>query len=146
VIDAPVNFSAMTAVNGCERESSLDHGQASAGAHVLDRHAAGPRHGAGPAKLSEALSSLPVSLGKLTAVDDCAGAFVTGIERRKRRIYCPGWVGAMYWLRPLFATRAYDLVGKKTRADLLARLDAEVAALGRSTSARTEALEKQPTG
>jgi hypothetical protein len=56
-------------------------------------------------------------------VEKCGRAFVEGIESRKRQINCPRWVGLFRWLRPLFT-------------------DAEVAALGRSMSARTEALKK----
>ncbi|MBV9090317.1 MAG: SDR family oxidoreductase [Mycobacteriaceae bacterium] len=92
----------------------------------------------------EVLDLLPGPFGKLTTVEECAEAFVNGIERRKRRVYCPKWVGAMRWLRPLLATPVYEAPGTKARAELLPRMDAEVAALGRWTSARTEALEKRP--
>ncbi|HME47077.1 SDR family oxidoreductase [Mycobacterium sp.] len=92
----------------------------------------------------ELLSSLG-PLGKLTTVDECAEAFVNGIEHRKRRVYCPKWAGVFRWLRPVLATWVYEAPGAKTRADLLPRMDAEVAALGRSTSARTEAIHRRTT-
>ncbi len=56
------------------------------------------------ASFRTALSKLPGPMGKTTSVQACAGAFVDGIERRKRRIYCPRWVGALRWLRPLLTT------------------------------------------
>ena len=50
---------------------------------------------------TELLSKLPWPLNKTTSVDDCATAFVKGIEHRKRRVYCPGWVGWFRWLKPV---------------------------------------------
>ena len=91
--------------------------------------------------LHELLSRLPGPLGKTTTVDKCGAAFVKGIEGRKSRIYCPDWVGLSRWLRPLVATPVAERDLRKATPELLPKLDAEVAALGRSTSARTEALE-----
>lgn len=92
---------------------------------------------------SEMLSKLPGPVRKTTSVEDCGEAFVKGIESRKRQINCPGWVGLFRWLRPLLATRAAEGQTLKYIPDLLPRMDAEVAALGRSMSARTEAVEKR---
>ena len=89
----------------------------------------------------EMQSRLPGPLGKTTTVDKCGAAFVKGIEGRKSRIYCPDWVGLSRWLRPLVATPVAERDLRKAAPELLPKLDAEVAALGRSTSARTEALE-----
>jgi hypothetical protein len=75
-------------------------------------------------------------------VDDCAAAFVKGIEQRKRRVYCPGWVGWFRWLKPLLSTPAGENAVSKTAAELLPRMDEEVKALGRSTSAYNQQLEK----
>jgi len=91
---------------------------------------------------TELLSKLPWPLNKTTSVDDCAAAFVKGIEHRKRRVYCPGWVGWFRWLKPLLSTPAGENAVSKTAAELLPRMDAEVAALGRSTSAYNQELEK----
>ena len=60
------------------------------------------------ASFRTALSKLPGPVGKTTSVQACAGAFVDGIERRKRRIDRPRWVGALRWLRPLLTTRAAE--------------------------------------
>jgi NAD(P)-dependent dehydrogenase (short-subunit alcohol dehydrogenase family) len=94
---------------------------------------------------NEMLSKLPGPLGKTTSVEACGEAFVKGIESRKRQINCPGWVGIMRWLRPLLASPVGESQTLKYVPDLLPRMDAEVAALGRSMGARTEAIEKKPT-
>ena len=91
------------------------------------------------------IDSLPGPLGKTTSADKCAAAFVKGIEGRKTHINCPGWVGIARWLKPLLASPAVEAQLVKRAAELLPKMDAEVAALGRSMSARTEAIEK-PAG
>ena len=91
----------------------------------------------------EMLSKLPGPLSKTTSVKACGEAFVKRIEGRKRQINCPRWVGLMRWLRPLLASPVGESRTLKFVPDLLPRMDAEMAALGRSMSARTEALEKK---
>ncbi|GAS90231.1 SDR family oxidoreductase [Mycolicibacterium brisbanense] len=88
------------------------------------------------------LSKMPGPLKQTTTVDKCGAAFVKGIEGRKSRIYCPDWVGLFRWIRPVVATPLGERDIRKFTPELLPKLDAEAAALGRSTSARTEALEK----
>jgi len=90
----------------------------------------------------EQLSKFPWPLNKTTSVDKCAAAFVEGIEGRRTRVYCPGWVRAFRWLKPFLSTRFGEGPILKNTGDQLERMDAEVAALGRSTSAHTQALEK----
>ena len=90
----------------------------------------------------EMLASLPGPLAKTTSVEKCGDAFVKGIEARKRRINCPGWVEGLRWIRPLLATRMVEAQTAKTASELLPKMDAEVAALGRSMSTRTDSLEK----
>jgi NAD(P)-dependent dehydrogenase (short-subunit alcohol dehydrogenase family) len=90
----------------------------------------------------EMISKLPYPLNQTTSVEKCGEAFVKGIEGRKDQINCPGWVAAMRWLRPLLATRIVSTQTLRRIPGLLARMDAEVAALGRSTSAHSEAIEK----
>jgi NAD(P)-dependent dehydrogenase (short-subunit alcohol dehydrogenase family) len=92
---------------------------------------------------NEMLNSLPGPLGKTTSVGKCGEAFVAGIEGRKSRIYCPGWVGLFRWLKPLLSSRIGEAPTRKTAPSLLPKMDAEVAALGRSMSARTDAIEKR---
>jgi hypothetical protein len=88
------------------------------------------------------LTRMPGPLKKTTTVSACGAAFVAGIERRKKRIYCPGWVGVFRWIRPLVSTPIGERDIRRFTPELLPKLDAEVAALGRSTSARIESLEK----
>ncbi|GAC1404634.1 MAG: SDR family oxidoreductase [Mycobacterium sp.] len=93
--------------------------------------------------IKELIESLPGPLGKTTTVQKCGEVFVKGIEGRKRRVNCPQWVGLIRWVRPLLATAIGESATLKSVPDLLERMDAEVAALGRSASAHTEALEKR---
>jgi NAD(P)-dependent dehydrogenase (short-subunit alcohol dehydrogenase family) len=90
----------------------------------------------------ELVGKLPGPLKKTTSVAECGKAFVAGIEGRRRQVNCPRWVGAVRWLKPVLATPVGSAPVLKIVPDLLPRMDAEVAALGRSTSAHTEALEK----
>ncbi|MDP7701552.1 MULTISPECIES: SDR family oxidoreductase [unclassified Mycobacterium] len=91
---------------------------------------------------SELLSKLPPPLNRTTSVNKCAAAFVKGIEGRKTRVYCPGWVAAMRWLKPVLSTRIGESAILKTAAEVMPKMDAQVLALGRSTSAYTHELEK----
>jgi NAD(P)-dependent dehydrogenase (short-subunit alcohol dehydrogenase family) len=93
------------------------------------------------AAFRESLRRLPGPLGKTTSVEKCGEVFVKGVENRKRRINCPEWVGLMRWLKPLMSSRFGDRATIKSVPELLPQMDAEVVALGRSMSARTEALE-----
>jgi NAD(P)-dependent dehydrogenase (short-subunit alcohol dehydrogenase family) len=83
----------------------------------------------------ELLARLPWPLNTTTTVDKCADAFVKGIEARAYRVYCPRWVGLFRWLKPVLSTPVGELPIRKTTAELLPRMDAEAAALGRSMSA-----------
>ncbi|OBK64506.1 SDR family oxidoreductase [Mycobacterium sp. 1165178.9] len=81
------------------------------------------------------LASLPWPLNKTTTVDKCAGAFVKGIARRRNRVYCPRWVALFRWAKPVLSSQVGEMPLRKSTAELLPQLDAQVAALGRSTSA-----------
>jgi NAD(P)-dependent dehydrogenase (short-subunit alcohol dehydrogenase family) len=89
----------------------------------------------------EMLRRLPGPLGKTTSVEKCGEIFVAGIEDRKRQIICPRFVGLLRWLKPLLASRIGEKATLKSVPELLPRMDAEVAAQGRSLSERTHALE-----
>ncbi|MGB3284637.1 SDR family oxidoreductase [Mycolicibacter algericus] len=90
----------------------------------------------------ELLAKLPWPLNKTTSVAECVDAFVDGIENRRTRVYCPRWVGLFRWLKPLLSSGVAEGQIGKVAAEMLPRMDAEVAALGRSTSAYNEAIEK----
>ncbi|WP_099037611.1 SDR family oxidoreductase [Mycobacterium neglectum] len=90
----------------------------------------------------EMLRRLPGPLGKTTSIDKCGEIFVAGIENRKRQINCPRFVGLLRWLKPVLSSRLGESLTMKHVPELLPMMDAEAVALGRSVSARTEALEK----
>jgi NAD(P)-dependent dehydrogenase (short-subunit alcohol dehydrogenase family) len=90
----------------------------------------------------EFLTRLPWPLNKTTSVDKCADAFVKGIGGRADHVYCPRWVGLLRWIKPVLSTRVGEIPIRKAAAELTPQMDAEVAALGRSTSAYTEGLEE----
>jgi NAD(P)-dependent dehydrogenase (short-subunit alcohol dehydrogenase family) len=89
----------------------------------------------------EMLKTLPGPLAKTIPVEVCANAFVAGLEQRKRRVYVPRWVALLAWLKPLLTSSLGDRESLKHAPRLLPMMDAEVAELGRSTSARNVALE-----
>jgi NAD(P)-dependent dehydrogenase (short-subunit alcohol dehydrogenase family) len=91
------------------------------------------------------IRSLPGPLRKIASVDRCAASFVGGIEGRKRRVYHPRWVGLLRWLKPVLSTPLAEKQLLKSAPGLVAEMDAEAAALGRSMSARTQALEEKQT-
>lgn len=88
------------------------------------------------------LAAMPGPLSRTTSVQDCGAAFVSGIEARRRRVYCPRWVGLFRWLRPLLSMPVAERDLRRSAPELVDGLDAEAAAMGRNLSARTEALEK----
>jgi hypothetical protein len=77
-------------------------------------------------------------LSKTTTVEACVEAFTQGIEKRKRRIYVPGWVGMLRARRNLLSSALGDRATLKDVPRLLTMMDAEVRQLGRSTSARNK--------
>lgn len=85
------------------------------------------------------LDKLPYPLGRTTSVDACVRAFVDGVEKRKRGVYCPGWVRAVGLNRNVVNSAVGNKPVLKFVPELLPEMDAEVAALGRSTSARNVA-------
>jgi NAD(P)-dependent dehydrogenase (short-subunit alcohol dehydrogenase family) len=91
---------------------------------------------------TEMISTLPYPLSKTTEVATCGQAFVKGIEGRKRRVNVPGWVGLFRWLRPALSTPVGEASIKSLAPEILPKMDAEVAELGRSTTARSERLER----
>ncbi|MDT5094775.1 MAG: hypothetical protein QOH60_4138 [Mycobacterium sp.] len=94
---------------------------------------------------SEMIRRLPPPLNRTTSVRKCGDAFVKGIEGRKRRVNCPAWVGVLRWLKPVLSTRFGESSVRKDVPELLPKVDDGVAELGRSMSARTQALEKKPS-
>jgi NAD(P)-dependent dehydrogenase (short-subunit alcohol dehydrogenase family) len=93
----------------------------------------------------EMLSKLPAPLCHTTSVQKCGETLVTGIEGRKTRINCPAWTGLFRWLRPVLSTPLAEHRLSHFSRDLLPRMDAEIAARGRTTSSRAEAMARGRT-
>jgi NAD(P)-dependent dehydrogenase (short-subunit alcohol dehydrogenase family) len=89
----------------------------------------------------EMLKTLPGPLAKTIPVEVCANAFVAGLEQRKRRVYVPRWVALLACLKPILTSPLGEREALKHAPRLLPMMDAEVAQLGRSTSARNVAME-----
>jgi NAD(P)-dependent dehydrogenase (short-subunit alcohol dehydrogenase family) len=89
------------------------------------------------------LDALPRPLGNTTSVEACGKALIKGIEARKRYIYCPNYVALLRWFKPLLSTRLGEASTLKVVPELLPQMDAEVEALGRSMSARTQEVHKK---
>jgi NAD(P)-dependent dehydrogenase (short-subunit alcohol dehydrogenase family) len=90
---------------------------------------------------NDMLKTLPKPLARTTSLEKCVAAFVTGIAERKRRVYVPRWVGVLAALRSVLVSKGADKATLQKAPDILAKMDAEVAALGRSTSARNTAID-----
>jgi NAD(P)-dependent dehydrogenase (short-subunit alcohol dehydrogenase family) len=88
------------------------------------------------------LDTLPGPLSRTTSVQRCGEVFVKGIERRRERIYCPGWVGLIRWLKPVLTTRIGQAPVLKSAPEILPQMDAEVVALKRSLGSRTGGLNR----
>lgn len=92
------------------------------------------------------LDALPTPLNRTTDVESCVRAFVDGLAGRKRHVYVPGWVGLVAMARTLLTSPLGDRETLKHAPRLLPLMDAEVARLGRSTSARNVATEAMRGG
>jgi NAD(P)-dependent dehydrogenase (short-subunit alcohol dehydrogenase family) len=84
---------------------------------------------------AEMRSKLPGPMSRTTSVEACARAFARGIEKRSSRVWVPGWVRFAHWQRPLQTTRLGEREVRRQAGELVPRMDAEVAALGRSLQA-----------
>jgi NAD(P)-dependent dehydrogenase (short-subunit alcohol dehydrogenase family) len=85
---------------------------------------------------ARSISTMPPPLNRTTDLDTCVEAFVDGITRRSRRIYVPGWVGAISRLRSVVNSRVGDRATLRSAPRVLAEVDADAARYGRSLSAR----------
>jgi NAD(P)-dependent dehydrogenase (short-subunit alcohol dehydrogenase family) len=81
--------------------------------------------------------AMPGPVSRTDPVDSCAEAFVRALQRRSRRVCLPRWVGLTRQARNLLSSPLGDLAYRRRAPQLLARMDRQVARLGRSTSAHT---------
>jgi NAD(P)-dependent dehydrogenase (short-subunit alcohol dehydrogenase family) len=90
----------------------------------------------------EARAKLPWPLKSTTSVEACAQAIVDGFEQRKARVFVPRAAALTYWLRSLITSGAGERVSSSDAAETVPRMETEIAALGRSGSPRTTAINE----
>ena len=91
-------------------------------------------------------ANLPWPLKATTPLEQCAKTIADGVENRKARIFVPGSAGLVYWLRSLLNTGAIERANEKLFAEAVPQMEREIEVLGRSSSARTTAINKmRPT-
>lgn len=81
---------------------------------------------------NEMLRTLPGPFGSVTSVEECAAAFVRGIERRSRKIYVPRTLAPLAAIRQLFMSSLSDFIMERHARRLLPKAEREIQALGRS--------------
>lgn len=89
---------------------------------------------------AEMRSKLPWPVKSTTSVAVCAKAIVDGAEARKDRIFIPRAARLVFWARNLLNSRLGEAQLTRDAHDLIPKMDAEVAALGRTMSARSAAI------
>jgi NAD(P)-dependent dehydrogenase (short-subunit alcohol dehydrogenase family) len=88
----------------------------------------------------EGREKLPWPLKATTSVEDCATAIVDGFEQRKARVFVPKAAVLPYWLRTLITSRAGERIAGADADERIPQMEREFAALGRSASTRTAAI------
>lgn len=83
-------------------------------------------------------AKLPGPLGSYTSVETCAAAFISGIARRRRRIFVPRSLAVMQALRAVVLSPVGDFQVKRSSKRHLAALEQEMAA----QASRSEPLAK----
>ncbi|MBV1850296.1 SDR family oxidoreductase [Catellatospora tritici] len=84
-----------------------------------------------------ALGRMPWPVGSITSVDRCARAFVRGLERRGRRVYVPRSIAVVQALRTVINSRLGGAAVTRQSRELVPRMEAEVAELGRAFGAHS---------
>lgn len=88
----------------------------------------------------EGREKLPWPLKATTSVEDCATAIVDGFEQRKARVFVPKAAVLTYWLRTLITSGAGERIAGADADERIPQMEREFAALGRSASTRTAAI------
>lgn len=82
-------------------------------------------------------AKLPWPVSSTTSVQQCARQIADGIEARRDRIFIPRSARLLFWIRNLLGSRLGEAALVREAPESVAKMDAEVAELGRATSART---------
>ncbi|WP_328857097.1 short-chain dehydrogenase/reductase [Williamsia herbipolensis] len=77
----------------------------------------------------EAITKLPWPFSVVTDVDECAAAFVAGVENRSRKVYVPAALAAVDKVRGVFTGRLWDLAVGLRASTTVPELEREVSAL-----------------
>lgn len=77
---------------------------------------------------------LPWPLSRELTVQQCAGAIIKGLEKRKRKVYIPGSIGLVQAMRAVILSPFADAIIKRSGGNgaLVDQMEAEVKSLGRS--------------
>lgn len=86
---------------------------------------------------NQMLGTLPGPFGSVTSVQECAAAFVRGIEGRKRKIFVPQSLAPFAAIRQLFMSPVSDFFVRRQARRAIPKLEREVQALGRSFGAHS---------
>ncbi|MDT5157765.1 MAG: hypothetical protein QOC61_874 [Acidobacteriota bacterium] len=92
---------------------------------------------------NDLLGKLPGPFGSLTSVRECAEAFVSAIERRRRKLYVPRTLAPLAALRQLFMSSLSDYLMARHTRRLVPKVEGEVLALGRSFGVNSMGLAEK---
>jgi len=81
---------------------------------------------------NQMLKTLPGPFGSMTTVRDCAAALVDAIARRRRKVFVPKSLAPLSAVRQFFNSALAERSTGRMARRLIPKLEAEVAALGRS--------------
>lgn len=90
---------------------------------------------------SDQLDDLPSFAGRVTSLEECVKLLADGIERRKGRIYVPRSAGVLQLFRSIISGPIGARAMRRRVGERIPAMEAEIARLGRSVSARTEAVD-----
>ena len=80
-----------------------------------------------------------------TSVEACANAIVDGFEKRSARVFVPRAAQIIYWIRSLIMGGVGERLTASESATMVPRMERELAALGRTSSQRTAAINDLPS-
>jgi NAD(P)-dependent dehydrogenase (short-subunit alcohol dehydrogenase family) len=91
---------------------------------------------------AEMRSKLPWPLKRTTSVEQCAQTIVDGIGSRRDRIFIPRSARLVLWVRNAIAGRIGEFATSRDASEMIPRMEAEIAALGRAGSARNAKINQ----
>lgn len=95
------------------------------------------------ASFRELRGRLPWPANSTTTVEECARRMADGIQKRRAKVYVPPEAQVLYWVRALVNSPLAQRVGHLMTKRIVPRMEQEVEALGRSTSARVAEQDRR---